>query len=399
MKIVQVEDFFHPDTGNQINMLAKYMVKQGHDVTIITSEMDLIPDDLTTFFGKKNIVERDYDYSKLNGVKIIRLPLKKYISGRAVFTKMLDKTIDGLSPDILYIHGNDTLTGIKYILKSSKLSYAFITDNHMVEIASKNKFNKLFRLWYKTFITPKIIKNNIVTIRTQNDDYVEKCLGIPLSNCPWISVGSDTLLFNPDNQVRYEFRKINNINEDDFVIVYTGKLDAAKGGLLLAEAFMKKFETNKNVVVLVVGNSNGDYGEEVEKLFAASENRIIRFPTQKYIDLPKFYQAADLSVFAKQCSLSFYDAQACGLPVVSEDNNLNIDRNSNGNGLCFKSGDAGDFRNKIQAFINMPDEEYKKYSTNSVRFINENYDYKKITEEYTKIMVREIEKRPTPSLR
>lgn len=38
MKIVHVEDFFHPDAGYQINILPKYMAKMGHEVVVITSE-------------------------------------------------------------------------------------------------------------------------------------------------------------------------------------------------------------------------------------------------------------------------------------------------------------------------------------------------------------------------
>lgn len=42
------------------------------------------------------------------GVTIVRLPLKKFISGRAVFTSELFEKVKNLKPDILYIHGNDT---------------------------------------------------------------------------------------------------------------------------------------------------------------------------------------------------------------------------------------------------------------------------------------------------
>ena len=55
MKIVHVEDFFHPDAGYQINVLPKYLAKFGHEQVIITSEMDKIPDNLTQFFEIENM--------------------------------------------------------------------------------------------------------------------------------------------------------------------------------------------------------------------------------------------------------------------------------------------------------------------------------------------------------
>ena len=387
MKIVNIEDFFHPDAGYQINILSKYLASLGHEVIIITAETDKIPDELTAFFKRDNIEQLDKDYTEKYGVKIIRLPIKAFISGRAIFTKALKKTILELSPDILYVHGNDTAVGMWALSNYHKLKIPLVTDSHMLAMASVNPFNKLFHLFYKWFFTPIIKKNNITVIRTQDDPYAEKLLGIPLSQAPWISYGSDTLLFHPDPDVKSEFRRENGIGEDDFVAVYTGKLDEPKGGKLLAEAFRKKFDTKKNVVLVAVGNTTGDYGKEVEKIFSESENRVIRFPTQKYCDLPRFYQAADLSVFAKQCSLSFYDAQGCGLPVLSEDNNINIDRNSHGNGLCFKSGDVEDFRNKIEEFLNMSDEDYKAMSDNAYNFIAENYNYETKAREYEKIII------------
>ena len=50
MKIVHVEDVFHPDTGYQLNLLSKYMVAAGNDVTIITAETDKLPKEFMFFF-------------------------------------------------------------------------------------------------------------------------------------------------------------------------------------------------------------------------------------------------------------------------------------------------------------------------------------------------------------
>lgn len=387
MRIVNVEDFFHPDAGYQINVLSKYLASFGHEVIIITSEIEKVPGALKSFFVSENIEQLDKEYTEKYGVKIIRLPIKTFVSGRAIFTKKLKKTIRELSPDVLYIHGNDTVVGMWSIGNCRRAHIPLLTDSHMLSMASVNPFNKVFHLFYKCFITPIIKKNNITVIRTQDDLYVNSVLGIPLSQAPWISYGSDTLLFHPDDNAKKSFRQENGISEDDFVVVYTGKLDEAKGGKLLAETFKEKFDTKRNVVLVVVGNASGDYGEEVEKIFSESQNKVVRYPTQKYRDLPRFYQMADLSVFARQCSLSFYDAQACGLPVLSEDNNINVDRCSHKNGWNFKAGSIDDFRAHIIAAANMNKEEYSNVSENAYRFIIENYNYEDKAREYEKIIV------------
>lgn len=382
MRVVHIEDFFHPNAGYQINILPKYMVKKGIETYILTAEIDLVPETLTSFFGKKNIQKYDKEFEKKTGVKIVRVPVKAFVSNRAVFTRKIMEKIKELKPDVLYVHGNDTLVGIKSILRYNKLNCALITDSHMLEMASNNRFNKLFRLFYKKIVTPKILKEGITVIRTQNDDYVEKCLGIPLSQAPWISYGSDTLLFYPDKNVRCKFRNKLKIGKDDFVILYAGKLDESKGGLFLANSIEKKFEVDKKIVFLIVGNTNGEYGERVENVFRNSENRVLRFPTQKYMDLAKFYQVSDIAIYPKQCSLSFYDVQASGLPVLLENNNINVDRCNHNNGLLFDSNSEEDFRKKIYEFLNMEKSEIDVMRKNSYEHIMNYYNYSDKADEY-----------------
>ena len=336
MKIVNVEDYFVPEAGYQINILSKSLAQFGHEVVIITSTVDSASKRTAGFFEVGNVSEKDSEYERAYGVKIVRLPLKARISSRAVFSSVLFPTIMSEKPDVLFVHGNDTLTGMRCLLNRKKLGCPIVMDSHMLEMASANPLNKYFHWFYKNTFSKIIIKSNITVIRTQDDPYVEKILGIPLSQAPWISYGSDTLLFHPDAEVKQTFREKHGISKDDFVVIYTG-----------------------------------------------------RFPTQKYSDLAQFYQAADLSVFAKQCSLSFYDAQACGLPVLSEDNNINVDRCSHENGWNFKSGDLTDFRRKIEDIVNLNKDEYQKFSDNAYRFITEKYNYKDKAREYENVLLKE----------
>lgn len=388
MRIVHIEDFFHPYAGYQVNILSKYMSKLGHEVYVVTSELDKIPEHLTAFFGADNILEKDEEFYQETGVRIIRIPLRFYISGRSVYKKSIFQAVDDLKPDVLYIHGNDTWIGIQYILRSAKLNYPLISDSHMLEMASVNKFNKLFRWIYKRFVTPKIIKNKIFVIRTQDDSYVNRRLGVPLNQTPWISTGSDMMLFHENSQEKLKFRKEYKIESNSVIAVYIGKLDEAKGGRLLAQAFEKKIisENGKEIVLIVVGNTAGEYGKEVEGMFSRSENRIIRFPTQKYIDLPKFYQIGDFALFPRQCSLSFYDAQACRLPVIAEDNNINIDRLSHNNGLIFHEGEVDSLRKQIIAMLNLSDDAWSDMRNHSSTFVEENYNYEAITKQYLELI-------------
>lgn len=391
MKILHVDETFHPSYGYQVNPLARYQRRQGHDVTIMTVDKEHLYGVYKDFGDDgSTVLSADMEYTKMSGVDIIRIPTKGYFMNRAVYSKKLFKKIDEINPDVIFVHCVETITGMRFLLKKKK--YPLMFDSHMLSMATTNRFAKIYETFYKLIFTRIIKKKGYYVIRTQDDDYVNSHLAVPKELTPFISFGTDTMLYNPSDEVRQEFRKKHEINENDFVVVYTGKLTPGKGGKLLAEAFLEPFNTDKNVVLTIVGNTpDTEYGKEVDAILKKAAVRVLHFPTQKYTDLPQFYQMADLSIFPKQCSLSFYDAQASGLPVLSEDNNINVDRCSHGNGSNFLSGNIESFRHELEKYMNMPSEELKEMRDKAVKFIQEGYDYDIIAKQYTDYLSKSIQ--------
>jgi len=392
LKIVHIEDYFHPEAGYQVNLLSKYHAKKGHKVFIITAEMSKLPTNLTSFFGNENIDQKDSDYFMETGVKIIRVPLLSYFSGRAIYSNKIFSVADSLSPDILYVHGNDTYIGMRYTLRIQKLRYPIILDNHMLEMASLNPFNKVFRWFYRKVIAPLIIKHKLTIIRTVDDCYIEKCLGIPLNRSILMSFGTDTDLFQPDETVRSFFRNKHEIAKEDFVVIYAGKLDESKGGLLLADSLKNKLvtRTGRHITFIIIGNTVNDYGKEFESRINKSNNKLIRFSTQKYADLAKFYQTADLAIYPKQCSLSFFDVQACGLPVLFENNDINVKRACFQNAITYESNNINDFRDKVIQLADMNVDDYSILKINSRNYALKYYDYNKVAAQYEKVLEDEV---------
>ena len=389
MKILHVDETFHPAFGYQANPLAKFQRKQGNEVYIVTPTREFLYPVYHEFgdYGER-LVEQDAAYEKSTGVKIIRIPAKGYFMRRLVYGKEIFEAVDQVKPDVVFVHCVETLTAIRFILRKPK--YPMMFDSHMLSLASGNRLVKLYEAAFRGIITPRIVKRRYDVIRTQDDDYVNVHLGIPKGQTPFISFGTDTILFCPSVEVRAKFRREHSIGEDEFVVVYTGKLTEAKGGRLLAEAFRRRFD--QPVTLVCVGTpTNDEYGRQVKALLDESENKVLMFPTQNYLELAQFYQMADLSVFPKQCSMSFYDAQACGLPVLSEDNNVNVDRCGHHNGANFRAGDVEDFRSKIMRFSAMKDEERGEYRDNARLFIESGYDYATIAKQYTEYLRKAID--------
>ncbi len=391
MKILHIDETFHPNYGYQCNPLAKFQSKQGHEVYIIAPEAKYI---YTVYraFGEtgENLERDDKVYEDLSGVKIIRALGKGYVAGRLNYnTSDLYKKIESINPDVILVHCVETLTAIR-VMRRYKNRYPMVFDSHMLSMATQNKFAKIYEKVYKLLVTSLIKKKKYTVIKTQNDNYVVSHLGVPEEQTIFISFGTDTSLFCPNESVRKVFLEEHNLPENSFVITSTGKLNEQKGGKLFAEVMSKKFNTDRPVVVVVVADFSGDYEKEVKRTLDSGDNKVIYYPVQKYTDLPKFYQIADVTVFPKQCSMSFYDAQSCGVPVISEKGNVNEDRNSHGNGLCFECGDATDFRAKLEQIMNMPEADYKIMRKNSHNYVYSEFSYDVIAQSYSDILNKEF---------
>ncbi|MBY0245758.1 MAG: glycosyltransferase family 4 protein [Sphingobacteriaceae bacterium] len=383
--ILHFEDFFHPDAGYQVNTLSLAQAREGYKVTIVTSELLHIPRFLTDFFGVENIQERDSLFTHRTGVNIVRYPLFGFYSGRAIFKFGIFDLVKKLNPSVLFLHGNDTFMGIMFLLRLKLFDFPFVLDNHMLEMASKNKFNKIFRFFYRKIITPIILKNNIPVIRLVNSDYVDKCLGIPLNKTTLINFGTDLEHFCSNAVLRNIARQKYNILDDEFVILSVGKLDESKGGMFLAKSVKHKISVNnhKKITFLVVGNSTiDDYGSLVEAIFTESENRVIRLKTQSYLDLVTIYQASDLALFPKQCSMSFFEAQACMLPVLLEDNEINSQRVCANNGFLFAQDDTTDLRRMIVKLASYNDIQYNELKISSRKYIERKFNFSDIIKIY-----------------
>ncbi len=392
MRIIHIEDFIQPDAGYQVNILTKLQVEQGHEVHIVTSSLDKSPPHLANFFGIDNIAHRDLEFQRRTGVKIHRQKAIACVSSRAVYYPSVFKIVDDLNPDVIYVHGEDTLIGMQFIIRSLWQKYPMILDCHMLEMASVNRFKYLFRLFFKNIIAPIIIRKNIPLIRTVDTDYVDKCLGIPLSHTDLLSFGSDITLFAP-NKNRYDkFRFENSINENDLLVVYAGKLDEHKGGLFLAESIKEKINITGGgeVIFLIIGTTSGAYGEKVNALLSISENKILRLETLPYYELAQYYQVADVAIFPRQCSLSYFDVQAVGIPVIMEDNEINLKRAENGSCFLFPQDDSKSFRKKIIDFSAIDKNKLEELKMRSRDHIINNFNYVVVAKEYTKVLERSI---------
>ena len=124
MKILHVDDTFHPNFGYQCTPLAKFQKRSGHEVYVIAPEAKYIYPVYHSFgeYGE-TLDEDDLRYEIETGVKVVRVNAKGYIMGRLNYDrKALLRAIDEIAPDVILVHCMETLTAM-YLMKKLRRRY------------------------------------------------------------------------------------------------------------------------------------------------------------------------------------------------------------------------------------------------------------------------------------
>ncbi len=390
MKILHIEDNFAPTLGYQLNFFSKYNSLHKHEVYIITSD-SLKPWDSEDFLKNYNLKKEDRIFSQTYGVHIKRFKSMLRYSGREFLLTNLKRQIHKIEPDVVLVHGLETLTSLRVINILEKVNCPVLFDSHMIEAASKNKNSQKFYAFFSRFATPKLInnENTIIAVSQSTKEYIIDHCKIPENLIKIIELGTDDEIFYKDENLREKTRKELNVKPSDFLIIYTGKIARDKKVDLLLKAFDKINKENKKVKLLVVGSTNGGYVQELLKSLKNNKD-FIHVDTQPVKELNKFYNAADIAVWPGGSSLSFYDAQITGLPVILENIDVNVERLKYNNGILFEKDNLEDLINKIEwSFQN----DLSLMSLNAMKTVKNSYTYNVLTEKLENIFLTEIDKK------
>ena len=384
MKILHIEDRFHPGLGQQLNNFTKL-----HDPKIefhILSSNSFAPWKGTD--PKEIITVLDKEFEKKYNVIIHRTDILFEIHSR-VWMKRLKEKILEINPDIIYVHGVEVFSAIRIILSGLSKKYKTFSDTHTLLGQSKNKFlGSLFYFLFKRTVIPVINKRNIGVFFTANENrmILKDIYGIRENNIHSCLMGTDTSKFYFDENERRFWRRRFDIKEKDITIVYTGKHNDIKKPHLVLEA-VKRMNTNimGELFLFFVGSKDSKYFKEHFKENLDYGFKIFYIPEIKNEELFKYYSMADIAVFPKENTLSALDVQACKLPVVLEDNKTNRDRIKN-SGLLYEKNNLNDLTEKICKLV-VNDNLREKFGENGLKFIKDVYDYKKIISEVERILL------------
>jgi len=327
----------------QDNLLTKYHIKMGYEVTAITNE----------YIYNQGIIAKDtrMDYYNEDGVHVIRLKIKGDKPFNYKFKKYpgLYKTLEKEKPDFLFIHGPCfvDLKIIKKYLKRNKNVIAYL-DNHCDKsnsgkgFISYNILHKIVWKHYAQLIEPYIKK--FYGVMPSRVEWLQEVYGLPKEKCELLIMGADDELvqkYNNDESIR-EVRKKLSIGRDDIVIVTGGKIDLAKKQTLLLMRTINNIK-NKKIKLCIFGSVVDELKDEFNKL--CNNENIIYLGWISNQEAYKYMSIADLIVFPGRHSVYWEIAVALGKPMICKYwyGTTHIDI---GNNVTFLYEDSADDINK-----------------------------------------------------
>ncbi len=306
------------------NCLPRALAKLGHEVHVVTSQAQVYynhPFYDSTYGNYLGAPIQPVGTTKVNDVQIHRLPFRT-VMGRIVLSKFAN-TIRQINPDVVHTFDHASIDTFRLCwLKIMGLRFKLFTASHAVLSVFP-----LAKNWDSSSFFQKMKWNILQRYPGQwISQYIEKCfcvtvdaaivatgfLGVEPDKIKVTTLGVDTDLFYPVNDaIKRTLKADLGFDPNVPLCIYTGRLTAQKQPILLAQAVKQLQDKHLEINALFIGE-----GEQSESIAALG---FLIFPLQPYNELPRFYNAADIGVWAGEESTSQLDAVGAGLCLVLTD--------------------------------------------------------------------------------
>jgi glycosyltransferase involved in cell wall biosynthesis len=160
----------------------------------------------------------------------------------------------------------------------------------------------------------------LVTVSSQLNHAFQRKYWLRDAYIHMIPNGIDSDYYSPNDRVRQDVRQELKLDENNFVIVFSGRLDPVKNFELLLEIFQHVHDSDSTMKLLIVGD--GPERPAIEQLSLQKHlHHDVIMVGQKLEVLP-YLRAGDvfiLTSLTEQMPLTILEAMSVGLPVVASD--------------------------------------------------------------------------------
>lgn len=349
MKIVHIclGCFYVENMGYQENILPRYHIRQGHQVTVLTSDY--------AFNAKgENVKKTEKDYVNKDGIRVKVLQRANSFMAKFGIFEGLYNQLTNINPDVIFVHGGQFLS-LNDVIKYAKYqgNVKVFIDQHADYYnspVSTLKARVVHGLLYGHYMR-KAVKyvEKYWGVTPWRCQYLKDVYRIPAEKIDLLIMGGDDDLIDFDNQeeIRCRLRNELGISNEDFVIITGGKIDRTKNIHLLMDAIRKI--NNDKIKLVIFGQPNGEM-ENVINSFSNCKNIISLgwLPAEKVYN---YFLMADLAVFPGTHSVLWEQACACGLPGLFKDWEGMRHVLVNGNAILLTKDSCDEIKTEIENLV------------------------------------------------
>jgi glycosyltransferase involved in cell wall biosynthesis len=308
MKILQVIPFFSPKFGgtvHSVRLLSQELVKRGHEVTIITSDLDF---------------DQEFAESvKQHPVEIIPFPVVANF-GLFIYTPSMKAWLDQhiSQYDIVHLHNYrayQNTIATEFAVKNN-IPVVLQARGSVLPFFEKKGLKRLYDLVWGNEILGNASKA-IALCESEADQY--RAMGVPDNKIAIIPNGLDLSQFS-SLPAKGTFRAKYHIPADEKIILFLGRIHKIKGIDLLVDAYSELVIEDPDVTLVIAGPEDS-YVSEINN--QVRDKRLHKDPLitgplygedklGAYVDADVYVLPSRYEIFGN----TILEAWACNTPVI-----------------------------------------------------------------------------------
>ncbi len=317
MKIVflGLASYYTPNMSYQDNCFNQVLLEQGHEVCYISN-----PEAYSN--GRLVDVEPGtFNYS--DGLELIRVPYRRILT--STVTKKLrmfygvDRIIREQKPDIIFCHDAcfyPVLDVLRYKLQHPEVK--LYVDMHTAYYNSARTWaslNILHKLYYKHFykrLEPYV--ERFFYIGTDEERFAREVYKIHKAHMSFLPLGGFCPTEEEYSSLRASAREELSLNDNDILLVHTGKMDQKKKTESLLHAFSSCTVFPGKLVLI------GSIPQEMRDVlipYIESNPRILYLGWKRADELRRYLCACDLYIQPGSVSATMQNAICCRCPIIA----------------------------------------------------------------------------------
>ena len=317
MKILMICDFFAPGLSYQENMLAKYYLRAGHQVVIITSQYTSVFEFINE--GKQDI--RSGLVNEKDGLKLYRQPYRINLLNRIRSFSGVAEIINAELPDVLFMHdiSPNLFDMVRYKKKTNiplLLDYHADYSNSGANFLSLKILHGVIRKAILSFALPHV--DRIFPVVPASSEFLHEIYGVPLHRLELLPLGFDVDAQKAvsDNTDRDVLRQALGVRPQDILIFTGGKFHPYKQTEKLLQVLAELDAPNLHLVIIGSDQKNGsEYGALISEM----ANTTPRTLMTGWLSTEETYQymlMSDIAVFPGSQSVLWQQCIGMHLPLI-----------------------------------------------------------------------------------